>query len=268
MPFPVGETVRIDLHCHSSASDGDHSPTHVAKRLAAIGATWASLTDHNTLEGLAEFEAALKRYAISYVPGVEIDARSPMGVLHILGYGFDPQHEALLAVLKTVRQPWRTSMRVFSARVRGFFGRAQERPTLPCLPDGRDATVRPLTTAMAICLVHEAGGKTFLAHPLESLGSFKGIEEALDLLQEEGLDGIEVFHKSYPDGVQAALLALAVRRGLTPTGGSDFHGLDHSDGASLGVDVPVEQWAQIVRAVGRRSEPVPFPASAQNNNNI
>jgi len=189
-----------------------------------------------------------------------------MGVLHILGYGFDPQHEALLAVLKTVRQPWRSSMRVFFAGVRGVFGGAKEPPAFPCLPDGSNPTARPLTTAMAICLLHEAGGKAFLAHPLESLRSFKGIEEALDLLQEEGLDGIEVFHKSYPDGVQAALLALAVRRGLTPTGGSDFHGLDHSDGASLGVDVPVEQWAQIVRSVGKRSEPVPFPVSVENNN--
>ena len=122
----MGETVRIDLHCHSSASDGDHSPAHVAKRLAAIGTTWASLTDHNTLEGLAEFQAALNRYAISYIPGVEIDARCPMGVLHILGYGFDPQNEALLAVLKTVRQPWRTSLSEFFARLRGVFGKAPE----------------------------------------------------------------------------------------------------------------------------------------------
>jgi 3',5'-nucleoside bisphosphate phosphatase len=269
MPSLMGETVRIDLHCHSSASDGDHSPAHVAKRLAAIGVRWASLTDHNTVEGLDEFRSALNRYAISYIPGVEIDARSPLGVLHILGYGFDPQNEALLAVLRTVRQPLRTSMRVFFERLRGSIGKTATQPTFPCLPDGRDARdARPLTTGMAICLIHEAGGKAFVAHPLESLRSFKRIEEALDLLQEEGLDGIEVYHKSYPDGVQAALQALATRRGLIPTGGSDFHGLDHSDGATLGVDVPVENWAQIVRSVGRRSEPVPFPASVENNHNI
>lgn len=258
----MAETVRIDLHCHSSASDGDHSPAHVAKRLAATGVTWASLTDHNTVEGQAEFQSALRRYAISYIPGVEIDARCPMGLLHLLGYGIDLENEVLLATLKTVRQPWRTSMRLLASRVKGVVGRAPEAPAVPCLPDGTEATAaRPLTTAMAICLIHEAGGKAFLAHPIESLRSFKRIEEALDLLQHEGLDGIEVFHKSYPEGVRAALLALAVRRGLTPTGGSDFHGLDHSDGASLGVDVPVEQWAQIVRLVGKKSEPVPFPAS-------
>ncbi len=257
----MAETVRIDLHCHSSASDGDHSPAHVAKRLADIGVTWASLTDHNTVDGQPEFQAALKRYAISCIPGVEIDARCPMGVLHILGYGIDIQNEPLLAALRTIRQPWRTSMRRLAARMQRSSGRPQERPPLACLPDGTDpASVRPLTTALAICLIHEAGGKAFLAHPLESLRSFRRIEEALDLLQAEGLDGIEVYHRSYPEGVQAALQALATRRGLLPSGGSDFHGLAHSDGASLGVDVPMEHWAEVVRSVRRKSEPVPFPA--------
>ena len=113
----MAETVRIDLHCHSSASDGDHSPAHVAKRLAAIGVTWASLTDHNTVEGQAEFRAALNRYAISYIPGVEIDARSSLGTAAHTGLRVSTsQNEALLAVLRTVRQPWRTSMRVFWSR--------------------------------------------------------------------------------------------------------------------------------------------------------
>ena len=259
----MAETVRIDLHCHSSASDGDHSPAHVAKRLAGEGVTWASLTDHNTLEGQAEFRAALKRYAISYIPGVEIDARCEMGPLHILGYGMDLENQALSAVLETVRRPWRTFLRLFAARVKGVFGRAPEGSSAPCLPGGSEpAASRPLTTATAICLIHDAGGKAFLAHPIESLRSFKRIEEALDLLQQENLDGIEVFHKSYPEGIRAALLALADRRGLVASGGSDFHGLNHSDGASLGVDVPIEQWARIVRLVGKRSEPVPFPAPA------
>jgi 3',5'-nucleoside bisphosphate phosphatase len=260
------DTVRIDLHCHSSASDGDHSPTHVAKRLAATGVAWASLTDHNTVEGQAEFRAAANRYAISHIPGVEIDARSPSGPLHILGYGIDVGNDTLLAALRTVRQPLRTMMRRLAARLGRFNQEPPAAPPLLCLPDGEEAAPRrPLTTAMAICLIHDAGGYAFLAHPLESLRSFKRIEEALDSLQPEGLDGLEVFHKSYPEGVQAGLLALAIRRGLVPTGGSDFHGLEHSDGASLGVDVPVEQWAQIMRLVGKKMGPVPFPVTHDKN---
>lgn len=261
----MAETVRIDLHCHSSASDGDHSPAHVAKRLADDGVTWAALTDHNTVEGLAEFRTALNKHAISCVPGVEIDARLPSGwVLHILGYGIDPQNEPLLAVLRTVKHPWRTSLRLFGARVKGVSHPRGERPHIAALPDGTDAANHPLSTAMAIILIHEAGGHAFLAHPIESLKNFERIEEALDTLQAEGLDGMEVYHKSYPEHAREGLLEMAKRRGLVATGGSDFHGLDHSDGASVGVDIPVEQWTEITRLVGGKSEPRPF--SAMNGN--
>ena len=68
-PSLVSETIRIDLHCHSSASDGDHSPAHVARRLADIGVTWASLTDHNTVGGQEEFRAALARRWHRLYPG-------------------------------------------------------------------------------------------------------------------------------------------------------------------------------------------------------
>ncbi len=256
------DTVRIDLHCHSSASDGDHSPAHVAKRLSEDGVTWAALTDHNTVEGQSAFRAALDRYAISCVPGVEIDARLSSGpVLHILGYGIALDDQALLDVLKTVRQPWRTSFRLLGARLRGATSRGPERPAIATLPDGTDAaTNRPLSTAMAIRLIHDAGGFAFLAHPIESLRDFERIESALDILQPEGLDGIEVFHKSYPEHAREGLLALAKRRGLVATGGSDFHGLDHSDGASVGVDMPVEQWIEITRLVAKRTDPVPLSA--------
>ncbi len=239
------ETVRIDLHCHSSASDGDHTPAHVARRLAEVGATWASLTDHNTVAGQEEFRRALSRYSIGYIPGVEIDARSPFGPLHILGYRIDLTYPALLETLEAVRRPLRFSLNQWLARLRRTTKNGGT-PAPPCLPEPRTRK-SALSTARAICLIHEAGGLAFLAHPLESLGTFRRIEEALDLLQPQGLDGLEVFHRSYPEGVRFGLLALAVRRGLIPTGGSDFHGLHHSDGATLGVDVPRGEWNKILK---------------------
>ncbi len=249
------ETVRIDLHCHSSASDGDHSPTHVARRLADIGVTWASLTDHNTVRGQDEFRAALMRHGIAYTPGVEIDARSPFGPLHVLGYNIDLTYAPLLEVLRAVRWPLRYSARRWKERVRRP-RRDQASPTVPCANgDGSGAPLLPLTTARAICLIHAAGGIAYLAHPLESLRTFKRLENALDMLQPEGLDGVEVFHRSYPEGVQSALSALATRRGLAATGGSDFHGLDHSDGATVGVDVPVEEWRDMMIRLGRLQGP-------------
>ncbi len=105
------ETIRVDLHCHSSMSDGDHAPAYVAHSIAAIGAVWASLTDHNTLSGQPQFRAVLERRGLNSVVGLEMDARSPAGVLHLLGYGLDQHNEALLDALRTLRQPWRTSAR-------------------------------------------------------------------------------------------------------------------------------------------------------------
>ena len=110
------ETIRVDLHCHSSLSDGDHSPAYVAHSLAAIGADWAALTDHNTLSGLHQFASVLDRRGVHHIVGLEMDARSPIGVLHLLGYGFDPSDQPLLDALRTIRQPWRASARYWSDR--------------------------------------------------------------------------------------------------------------------------------------------------------
>jgi len=247
--------VRIDLHCHSSASDGDHSPSHVARRLAEIGAIWASLTDHNTVAGQDEFRRALSRYGIGYIPGVEIDARSPLGPLHILGYNIDIGHPALLTALEAVRKPLRSSFHRLLGRLHPAAKNGRE-PVTGCVPDP-STRKGSLSTARAICLIHEAGGIAFLAHPLESLGTFKRLEEALDFLQPQGLDGLEVFHRSYPEGVRFALLALAVRRGLIPSGGSDFHGLHHSDGATPGVDVPRGEWNKMLKHLVREELAVP-----------
>lgn len=255
----MADTVRIDLHCHSSASDGDHTPANVARRLADLGVSWASLTDHNSVAGQREFQRALERLGIGYIPGVEIDARSPFGPLHILGYNIDPDDPVLLSVLESIRKPWRTSVRRLLHRT-GLLDQDAQPPRSPCLPEGDLNVKGPLSTALTICLIHASGGIAFLAHPLETLGSFKRLEETLDVLQPQGLDGFEVFHKSYPEGVQFGLLALAVRRGLIPTGGSDFHGLHHSDGATLGVDVPRGEWNKILKHMGRLQGPEPFTA--------
>jgi hypothetical protein len=130
------------------------------------------------------------------------------------------QNEALLHVLRTVRQPWRSSARRWLGRIYPP-SRDPAPPLTGCAGPTGSVGSGPLTTLLAICLIHEAGGLAFLAHPLESLGSFKRLEEALDWLQPEGLDGLEVFHRSYPEGVRSALLALAVRRSQPRRGRSE-----------------------------------------------
>jgi predicted metal-dependent phosphoesterase TrpH len=251
-PFPedsVADTIRVDLHCHSSVSDGDHSPSYVAHSVAATGAEWAALTDHNTLAGQQQFREVLEKRGVQCVVGVEIDARSPVGPLHILGFGVNPQDEALLAALRTVREPWRSWFRRVMARLRTAVHRHPP-PPRPCVPLGEDASpYLPPDTQETICLIHRARGLAFLAHPLAGIGSVAKLDEVLAWLQPQGLDGLEVFHKQYSEAVQDDLLQLAERRGLLAIAGSDFHGLHHSDGDSPGVDMPLIHWNRFIDAL-------------------
>ncbi|MCL5734200.1 MAG: DUF294 nucleotidyltransferase-like domain-containing protein [Actinobacteria bacterium] len=221
-------SLRVDLHCHSSASDGDHLPAHIANRLADAGVAWGALADHNTTAGQEEFRSALEKRGCRYISAVEIDARSPAGPLHILGYGVDPDYQGLTRVLRRIRHPLRSS-------VHRLVDRISEGP-----PD----------TAEVIRLIHQARGIAVLAHPLSNLKTMEGLEKALDWLIPQGLDGLEVFFKSYDETARTDLLKLAERRGLLATGGSDFHGLHHSDGAaSPGVDMPTEHWDRFISSL-------------------
>ncbi len=243
------ETIQVDLHCHSSASDGDHAPGYVAHQLAGAGVSWAALTDHNSVGGLDEFQTAVKRRGMRYISGVEIHARSPRGPVHLLGYGFDPGNQALLSVLQTFHRPWGAPVRRWARR---FFspGRREVPEYSTCVPVDFDHSRREQPdTAEAICLIHEAGGCTLLAHPLAGLKTIDRLEEYLDWLQPQGLDGIEAYYKLYFRNMQKELADLAERRGLLTAGGSDFHGLHHSDGTSPGVEMPVEQWDRFLAAI-------------------
>lgn len=253
------ETIRVDLHCHSSLSDGDHSPAYVAHSIAAVGAEWAALTDHNTVSGQHQFRTVLEGRGVHSLVGLEMDARSPVGVLHLLGYGFDPNYQPLLDSLIALRQPWRTSARQWMSRIRSLGGNGADDAetdsqrilnTSPHLPPG---------TGEVIHLIHEAGGLAFLAHPLAGIGTMEDLETVLSWLQPEGLDGIEAFHKQYSCEVQGALLSIAEHRGLLTVAGSDFHGVHHSDGGSPGVDMPLVNWKEFVAAL-RYGSPKDPPA--------
>jgi hypothetical protein len=247
------EIIRVDLHCHSSASDGDHAPGYVAHQLAGAGVTWAALTDHNSLGGLADFRSAVERRGMRCVTGVEIHARSPRGPVHLLGYGFDPNNQALESALKTFHRTWGAALRRWTRRLSSS---NREVPVgTKCTPlEGDSARREQPDTAEAICLIHEAGGRVFLAHPLAGLKTTERLEEFLDWLQPQGLDGIEAYYKLYFRSTQQELSALAERRGLLTAAGSDFHGLHHSDGTDPGVEMPAEEWDRFLQALGLTRE--------------
>ncbi len=243
------ETIRVDLHCHSSLSDGDHSPAYVAHSIAATGAEGAALTDHNTVSGQHQFRAVLERRGVRSVVGLEMDARSPIGVLHLLGYGFNPEHQPLLDALCTLRQPLRASARYWMERLVALAPKRSGGIDKPSLGPSVPEPPKPPSTAEVIGLLHDAGGLAFLAHPLAGVGNVQNLERVLEWLQPEGLDGMEVFHKPYSSETQQSLLDMALRRHLLCIAGSDFHGIHHSDGSSPGVDMPLVHWKEFLAAL-------------------
>lgn len=242
------DIIRVDLHCHSSVSDGDHSPAYVAHSIAAVGAEWAALTDHNSLSGQHQFRTVLEKRGIHSIVGLEVDARTPVGILHLLGYGVDPDYQPLLDTLRILREPWRSSARYWIERI-GSLGPATPSDPPADVPPRPSGPPKPPSSMEVIRLIHEAGGLVFLAHPLAGIGGVDDLADVLTWLQPEGLDGIEAFHKPYPPGLQRSLLELALERGLLVTAGSDFHGVHHSDGADPGVDMPLIHLQQLTRAL-------------------
>ena len=101
----MSESTRVNLHCHSNLSDGYLSPEAVAEQMAAADVRCASLTDHDTIAGLARFRDTLARFGIGHINGLEISASTQGRDVHLLAYGFDPDHPALTQLLQSLRPP-------------------------------------------------------------------------------------------------------------------------------------------------------------------
>ncbi|MFB6841752.1 PHP domain-containing protein [Streptomyces sp. NPDC056361] len=249
--------MRIDLHTHSTASDGTDSPAELVRNAAAAGLDVVALTDHDTTRGHAEAIEALPE-GLTLVTGAELSCRVDGISLHMLAYLFDPTEPALLAERELVRDD-----RV--PRARAMVGKLQElgvpvtweqvariagdgsvgRPhvaealvelgvvpdvsgafTPEWLADGGRAYVgkHELDPIDAIRLVKAAGGVTVFAHPLAVKRGQVLPEASIARLAEAGLDGIEVDHMDHDEATRARLRGLAKELGLLTTGSSDYHG--------------------------------------------
>jgi predicted metal-dependent phosphoesterase TrpH len=100
----MNETILVNFHCHSIFSDGEQTPEVLAGNLASAGVRYAALTDHDTLEGLPRFQEALKKRGITFLQAIELTTQFNGRELHLLGYGFDPNHSELAATLLSLRQ--------------------------------------------------------------------------------------------------------------------------------------------------------------------
>lgn len=259
----------VDLHTHSSCSDGQYTPAEVVRRAAEAGVTHMALTDHDTAEGVSAAQAAAKAYGLRFMAGIELStAGRPRQ--HILGYGVQPEHSALqdACSLFTKRRLHRAeqiaqllrsqgiavTVEEAAAEAKGQLGRphfarvlikkgyvcsvseAFERylatPAVRAIPDPKP------TAEEAIALIHQAGGVAVLAHPFTLGLSEHEFPLALNALCRGGLDGVEVFYPKHTAAQVDFFLSCAKARSLLITGGSDYHGEAVKPDIALGMSVP------------------------------
>ncbi|MGY1578346.1 PHP domain-containing protein [Streptomyces sp. MN13] len=249
--------MRIDLHCHSTASDGTDAPAELVRNAAAAGLDVVALTDHDTTRGYAEAIAALPD-GLTLVTGAELSCRIDGISMHMLAYLFDPEEPDLLAERELVRDDrvprakgmidklnqlgvpvtWEQVARiagdgsvgrphVATALVElGVVPTVGDAFTQDWLADGGRAFVEKHETDPfeAIRLVKAAGGVTVFAHPGAAKRGRTVPESAIAEMAAAGLDGIEVDHMDHDPDTRARLRGLAKELGLLVTGSSDYHG--------------------------------------------
>jgi predicted metal-dependent phosphoesterase TrpH len=245
--------MRIDLHTHTTASDGLLTPAALVQAVQVARLDVFSITDHDTLDALEEAEAHARALGLRLIPGIELSAMWRQKTeLHILGYFVDPRDAGLLAFLRDRREARRARLLVMLNRLRALGIVLQAEEVLACardgnvgrphlartlaqrgfvssvdeaferyLGEGKPAYVpRPdVTIAEAIRAIHDGGGLASLAHP-----GLHNHDEAIPDLVAAGMDAIEVYHVTHSPGQVTHYRRLAERRGLLVTGGSDFHG--------------------------------------------
>jgi 3',5'-nucleoside bisphosphate phosphatase len=259
----------IDLHCHSTASDGTLPPAEVVRAAQQGGLSAMSLTDHDTIAGIDEASREASKLGIDFIPGIEISAEFPYpGALHILGYGIDPAGESLKSLTAALlagrdnRNPRMVaklnelgvavSMKEWEDEARGdVVGRPQLAAILvrkgyvssikhafdKYLGQGAPAYVdkERLAPSSAIAKIRSSGGLPVLAHPVQlRRQNLAQLENEIKKLVDLGLAGIEVIHSDHDARTVELLSALADRWKLLKTGGSDFHG-SNKPGISLGI---------------------------------
>jgi predicted metal-dependent phosphoesterase TrpH len=246
-----GAGATVDLHSHSTASDGAFPPAEVVAHASRAGLSALALTDHDTVAGVAEARAAGEQLGVRVIAGVELSAMDGEREIHLLGLHLE-RPEVIEGELVAFRDTRRTRAEEMVARlnalsipvtmdavmaeagggaigrphvaraiVRGGWVRDQREAFDRFLGGGKPAFVAKhhLSVGDAIQLVHEAGGIAVFAHPGRD-----GVLARVEPLVPLGLDGLEVKHPSHSAEDVARLGALTDHFGMVPSGGSDWHG--------------------------------------------
>jgi 3',5'-nucleoside bisphosphate phosphatase len=271
-----GTVVPIDLHVHSSASDGTDPPAEVVRRAAAAGLDVMALTDHDTTSGIAQAREALPS-GLTLVPGLELSCLLDNRSVHMLAYLFNPDDPALSAETELIRDDRVHRATAMVAKLREL-GAPVTWEQVTVIADGavvgRPHIARALAESgviatpadaftsdwigeggrayaghyapdpeRAIALVRAAGGVPVLAHPRSP--GYEIDDEVITRLAAVGLAGIEVFHPDHDVSERVRLTALASRLDLLMTGGSDDHGSFNGSGLGAGT-TPLDQYERLL----------------------
>ena len=250
----------LDLHIHTTASDGSLTPTQVVQLARKKGFSLIAVTDHDTMGGVAEALEAGKKYNVDVVPGVEISSGVTLEV-HMLGYGMSPDHPVMKAMMEDMRAArvermeriienlQKMGVLIAVEEVEAVAGGAIGRPHIAqvliahgLVPDVRTAfreyigvgakayvERRKMTSEQVIANIRDAGGVPVLAHGGLLRISEVELNQWIDSMAKKGLMGLECYHNAHTPQMERLLRAAAERNGLLVTGGSDFHGASRPD---------------------------------------
>lgn len=250
----------LDLHIHTTASDGSLTPTQVVQLARKKGFSLIAVTDHDTMGGVAEALEAGKKYNVDVVPGVEISSGVTLEV-HMLGYGMSPDHPVMKAMMEDMRAArvermeriienlQKMGVPITVEEVEAVAGGAIGRPHIAqvliahgLVPDVRTAfreyigvgakayvERRKMTSEQVIANIRDAGGVPVLAHGGLLRISEVELNQWIDSMAKKGLMGLECYHNAHTPQMERLLRAAAERSGLLVTGGSDFHGASRPD---------------------------------------
>jgi len=272
----------IDLHLHTTASDGTLTPSELVSRARLAGLTIISVTDHDTTAGHEAARTSARAADLEFIPGIEITAVADGRDVHVLGYFIDSGCDTLRAFLERQREDRLRRVREMQERLQALgrpidiapiladaaSGRSVGRPQVAqaliaaghvttrdeaferFLEFGAPAFVprRGASPADVVGVIHAAGGVASLAHP-----GLTRRDDLIPALAAAGLDALEARHSDHDDPTEARYRRLAGELGLIATAGSDYHGDTGRRASSLGaVTMPSDDFEQLWRAAEQR----------------
>ncbi len=247
----------VDLHVHSTASDGTCTPSELVSLAKDAGLSAFALTDHDTTLGVAEASALACRMGIELIPGIELSTAYGEKEIHIVGLYINPDNELLVQKTREFREcrDNRNEKMLEALRQEGFpitmEALREENPDSVitraniarflfnhgCIKSVQEAFEKyigdgcrcyigrfKITPMEAVSLIHQAGGVAILAHPLLYHMSSVRLQALIDDLKAAGLDGIEAIYSTYTVGEEQLVKKIAAQNQLLISGGSDFHG--------------------------------------------